>query len=192
MLNLSRLRETLEHRFWSLSGGDLIATAALMGHTRKVADNYYLVCTHQTRENATFVGEALPNIYRSGEGSTNLPSKSPTGRCKDPYYGHKAPKNGGACDDFFACFTCTSYAIVGSAEDLHRLFSFYWFLEREMSNTRSNDWREEFRNIMSLINRFTEDRFDAGLLASAKEHARMEPLKFWAAYTLSSPEAVRG
>ncbi|NIF85781.1 hypothetical protein F3J24_20075 [Comamonas sp. Tr-654] len=192
VLNLSRLRKTVEHRLWSLSGGDLIATAALMGHTPKVADTHYLACTRQMRENATFVGEALPDIYRSGERVAEvvpiLPSKSPTGRCKDPYYGDKAPRNGAPCDDFFACFTCTSYAIVGSQEDLHRLFSFYWFLEREMSNTRSNEWREEFRNTMSLIDRFTADRFDAGLLTSAKERARMEPLKFWAAYTLSSLE----
>ncbi|UBQ43815.1 hypothetical protein [Comamonas thiooxydans] len=196
VLNLSRLRKTLEHRLWSLSGGDLIATAALMGHTPKVADTHYLTCTRQMRENATFVGEALPDIYRSGELVAKvvpiLPSKSPTGRCKDPYYGDKAPKNGAPCDDFFACFTCTSYAIVGSPEDLHRLFSFYWFLEREMSNTRSNEWREEFRNTMRLIDRFTADRFGAGLLTSAKERARMEPLKFWAAYTLSSPWGVHG
>lgn len=196
VLNLSRLRKTLEHRLWSLSGGDLIATAAFMGHSPKVADTHYLACTRQIRENATFVGEALPDVYRSGRKEKEvlpiLPSKSPTGRCKDPYYGDKAPKNGEACDDFFACFTCTSYAIVGSPEDLHRLFSFYWFLEREISHTRSNEWREEFRNTISLIDRFTADRFDAKLLASAKERARVEPLKFWADYTLSGQEVVHG
>lgn len=195
-LNFSRLRKTVEQRYWALSGGDLIATAALMGHDPKVADTHYLACTHQMRENATFVGEALPDIYRAGTAEHKvipiLPSKSPTGRCKDPYNGDKAPKNGEACDDFFSCFACSSYAIVGSADDLHRLFSFYWFLEREMSHTRSNDWREEFRHTMNLIDRFSADKFDAGLVTAAKERARMEPLKFWASYTLSSPEVVNG
>ena len=195
-LNLSRLRKTLEHRLWILSGGDLIATAALMGHDPKTADIHYLACTQQMRENATFVGEALPDIY--DQGSTDrkvipiLPGKSPTGRCKDPYHGDKAPKNGEPCDDFFSCFACKSYAVVGSPEDLHRLFSFYWFLEREMNHARTQHWREEFRNTMNLIDRFTADKFDADLVASAKERARTGPLKFWASYTLSSPEVVNG
>lgn len=195
-LNLSRLRKTLEHRLWALSGGDLIATAALMGHAPKVADTHYLACTHQMRENATFVGEALADVYRSGEAVKKvipiLPGKSPTGRCKDPYHGDKAPKNGEPCDDFFSCFACKSYAVVGSPEDLYRLFSFYWFLEREMNQAWTQDWREEFRNTMNLIDRFTVDKFDADLVAEAKQRAKVEPLKFWASYTLSSPEVVNG
>lgn len=195
-LNLSRLRKTVEHRYWTLSGGDLITTAALMGHDPKVADTHYLACTHQMRENATFVGEALPDIYRAGATEKKLvpilPGKSPTGRCKDPYNGAKAPKNGDPCDDFFSCFACSSYAIVGSPEDLHRLFSFYWFLEREMSHARSSEWREEFRHTMNLIDRFTADKFDAELVAAVRERARVEPLKFWAAYTLASQEVVNG
>ena len=195
-LNLSRLRKTVEQRYWALSGGDLITTAALMGHEPKVADTHYLACTQQMRENATFVGESLPDVYRSGAAERKVipiqPGKSPTGRCKDPYNGDKAPKNGEPCDDFFACFACSSYAIVGSPEDLHRLFSFYWFLEREMNHARSNEWRDEFRHTMNLIDRFTADKFDAELLAESKERARIEPLKFWAAYTLSSAEVING
>ncbi len=195
-LNLSRLRKTLENRYWAISGGDLIATAALMGHDPKVADTHYLACTQQMRENATFVGEALADIYRSGATVQKvipiLPGKSPTGRCKDPYQGDKAPKNGDPCDDFFSCFTCKSYAVVGSPEDLYRLFSFYWFLEREMNHARTQDWREEFRNTMNLIDRFTADKFDAQLVADAKARAKAEPLKFWASYTLSSAEVVHG
>ena len=195
-LNLSRLRKTLENRYWAISGGDLIATAALMGHDPKVADTHYLACTQQMRENATFVGEALADIYDQGEAGRKvipiLPGKSPTGRCKDPYNGDKAPKNGDPCDDFFSCFACNSYAIVGSPEDLHRLFSFYWFLEREMNHARTQDWREEFRNTMNLIDRFTADKFDAQLVTDAKARAKVEPLRFWASYTLSSVEVVHG
>lgn len=195
-LNLSRLRKTLENRYWAISGGDLIATAALMGHDPKVADTHYLACTQQMRENATFVGEALPDIYDKGEAIKKvipiLPGKSPTGRCKDPYQGDKAPKNGEPCDDFFSCFACKSYAVVGSPEDLHRLFSFYWFLKREMNHARTQDWREEFRNTMNLIDRFTADKFDAQSVADAKARAKAEPLKIWASYSLSSAEVVHG
>lgn len=189
-LNLSRLRKTVEMRLFDLSGGDLIATAALMGHEPKVADTHYLACTQQMRENATFVGEALPDIYRNGDSKiipiTVLPGKTPAGRCKDPYQGDKAPKNGTPCDDFFSCFACTSYAITGSPDDLHRLFSFYFFLEREMHHGKSEKWRTEFRHTMLLIDRFTADKFDAEVVAAARERARTEPIRFWAAYTLSA------
>lgn len=194
-LNLSRLRKTLEHRLFDLSGGDLIATASVMGHSPMVADTHYLACTQQMRENATFVGEALPGIYRAGEDGKKvaqiLPGQSPTGRCKDPYQGDKAPKNGEPCDDFFSCFACRSYAIVGSAEDLHRLFSFYFFLEREMHHARTEDWRSEFRHTMNLIDCFTADTFDPAMVAAARERARLVPLAFWASYSLSE-EAPHG
>lgn len=191
-LNLSRLRKTLEQRLWVLSGGDLIATAALMGHHPTVADSHYLSCTQKIRENATFVGEALAEIYEKGpsdEGVTPvLPGKSPTGRCKDPYNGDKAPKNGKPCDDFLSCFACSSYTIVGSPDDLYRLFSFYWFLEREITRARTADWQAEFRNTINLIDRFTADKFDAESVVAAKARAKSEPLPFWAAYSLNDME----
>lgn len=193
-LNLSRLRKTVEMRLFDLSGGDLIATAALMGHDPKVADTHYLACTQQMRENATFVGEVLLDIYLAGADERKvipiLPNKTPAGRCKDPYQGDEAPKDGTACDDFFSCFACTSYAITGSADDLHRLFSFYFFLEREMHHAKTDDWRIEFRNTMLLIDRFTADKFDAQAVKAARERARTAPIGFWAAYALS--EAVNG
>ncbi|NBW52090.1 MAG: hypothetical protein EBR49_18750, partial [Betaproteobacteria bacterium] len=191
-LNLSRLRKTVEMRLYDLSGGDVIATAALMGHAPQVADVHYLACTQQMRENATFVGEALPDIYERGLDASKvipiLPGKTPTGRCKDPYQGDKAPKDGSACDAFFSCFACTSYAITGSPDDLHRLFSFYFFLELEMNKARTDDWRSEFRNTMLLIDRFTADKFDPEVVRAARERARVEPLRFWASYALTEPK----
>jgi hypothetical protein len=82
---------------------------------------------------------------------------------------------------------CTSYAITGSPDDLHRLFSFYFFLEREMHKARSNDWRALFRNTMLLIDRFTADKFDAAGVAQARERARTAPLRFWASYSITEP-----
>lgn len=193
-LNLSRLRKTVEMRLFDLSGGDLIATAALTGHDPKVADTHYLACTQQMRENATFVGEVLPDLYRNGdmEGKVVpiLLDETPAGRCKDPFQGEKAPKDGSPCDDFFACFACSSYAITGAPDDLHRLFSFYFFLEREMHHAKTQDWRAEFRHTMMLIDRFTADKFDAKAVTAARERARTAPIGFWAAYSLS--EAVNG
>lgn len=191
-INSSRLRKTMEDRLWQLSGGDLIVTAALMGHTPQVADNHYLACTNSMREDATFVGEALPDIYRNGEqGDDNgkvIPivpiTRTRVGGCKDPYYGDKAPRDGTPCDDFFACFSCRSYAIVGAPDDLHRLFSFYWFLEREKEHARSSDWRTQFHHTMRLIDAFTVGNFDSALVQAAKERARVDPHIFWKSYVI--------
>lgn len=191
-VNLQRLRKTMENRLFDLSGGDLIATALVMGHTPKVADSHYLACTAEMRCNATFVGEALPGIYERGAGVEQAEHRkivpittlgnTPVGRCKDSLNGDKAPKNGTHCFDFFSCVTCRSYAIVGSAKDLHRLFSFYWFVKAELEHARSGDWAEKFANTVTLIDAFTRDKFDANVVAQAKEKARLEPLKFWKVY----------
>ena len=48
---------------------------------------------------------------------------------------------------------------------------------------------------MTLIDAFTRDKFDANVVASAKEKARLEPLKFWKAYQAgraTEAEALHG
>lgn len=191
-VNTSRLRKTFENRLWHLSNGDLFTVAGIMGHTPVVADRYYLQCTDEMRKNATFVGEALPDIYRgtyvdkAADEQIVIPVRplenTPVGSCKDSLNGDKAPKDGTHCADFFSCFSCRSYAVVGAKKDLHRLFSFYWFLDAERQRARSREWAEEFTVIMALIDAVTQDKFDAALVAQAQESARVEPLNFWKSY----------
>ena len=56
-----------------------------MGHTPQVADTHYLSCTNEMRENATFVGEALPSIYRNG---ANGRANGKAIQCLLQYFGH--------------------------------------------------------------------------------------------------------
>lgn len=191
-MNISRLRKTLESRLWMLSDGDLFAVSSIMGHTPNVADIHYLKCTDEMRKNATFVGEALPDIFRGAMDELGqrrvIPihklENTPLGSCKDPINGDKAPKDGSYCSNFFSCFSCRSYAIVGSPKDLHRLFSFYWFLDIERIRTQSREWREQFLVMMTLIDSFTLDKFDSLLVGEAKAEARLNPIKFWKSYQL--------
>jgi hypothetical protein len=186
VLNNRRLRATLESRLWKLSNGDLITVAALMGQTPQVADRYYLAVTPEIRANAAVVSEALPGIYRTGSQPTAAPPSQPTpaGGCSDPIHGDHAPKDGTtACADFLSCLQCRSYAVVGTKEDLHRLFSFYWYLDGECQRMRSGEWKEHFAWQMSLIDVFTLDKFDPDLVEDAKETARTAPLKFWRLYS---------
>jgi hypothetical protein len=188
-VTLSRLRKTVEMRLFDLSGGDLIATAALMGHDPKVADTHYLACTQQMREDAAFLGEVLPELHRSGQAGF-IPikrlDKTPSGLCKDSLFGDKAPKTGGDdyCGEFLSCFSCRSYAITGHPDDLLRLFQTYNFLGLEVENASSDTWRVHYRNTMNLIDRFALDKFGADAVAQAKARAKAQPSKFWSSYSL--------
>lgn len=180
-LNTSRLRKTMENRLWQLSNGDLFTVAALMGHTPAVAEQSYLRVTEEMRRNAAFVGEGLANAYRGAQ--AHQIERTPVGNCLDTLHGHRAPGNGTHCTDFLSCLGCRSFVIVGSKEDLHRLFSFYWFLEAEGRATRSREWAEHFLLLRTQIDAFTLDKFDEALVEEAKEAARVRPLKFWSQYT---------
>jgi hypothetical protein len=185
-LNNQRLRVTLENRLWKLSNGDLFTVASVMGHGPRVADQHYLAVTAEMRTHATIVGEALPGIYR-GEAVDELPKieNTPVGGCKDSLYGELAPKDGvNHCMDFLSCFRCRSYAVVGSDRDLHRLFSFYWFLAAERQRIASRAWREHFAYLMTLIDAFTLDKFDSKLVKRAKAQAKAKPLGFWKNYQM--------
>jgi hypothetical protein len=179
-LNTSRLRKTMENRLWRLSNGDLFTVAALMGHTPAVAEQSYLRVTDDMRRNAAFVGEALADTYR-GTQPTRL-EPTPVGNCVDTVRGHRAPGDGTHCTDFLSCLGCRSFAIVGSKQDLHRLFSFYWFLHAESRAARGSDWTEHFLLLRTQIDAFTLDKFDEALVEQAKEEARVRPLKFWSQY----------
>lgn len=190
-----RLRKTVESKLWQLSDGDLIAVAAAIGHTPKVADYHYLRLTDDMKADAArFVGLALPEILRgnNSEGKTSMPmsirntvQNTPVGRCANSEYGKLAPKNGvDHCDRFTECLTCPTYVVVGSVKDLHRLFSFQEFMRAEieyMSAPDMEEWREHRRNLIDLVDRFTSARFSASVVSAAKAMAATSPHPFWAA-----------
>lgn len=190
-LNISRLRKTMENRLWLLSNGDLFTVSLIMGHTPKVADEDYLHVTPAMRQNATIVGEALPQMYRSGAETKDTQrwnklklESTPVGSCKDSLFGDLAPKNGiNHCMDFTTCFQCRAFAVVGSLEDLHRLFSFYWFTHKEMERTDSQEWREQFAWTIAQIDAFTKSNFDINLVNEAKQLAKDKPHPFWRDYS---------
>ena len=185
VLNNRRLRVTLENRLWALSNGDLITVAGLMRHTPRTADESYLAVTDEMREQATIVHEDLVTVYRNGQQPATL-APTPVGGCENTLFGEHAPKDGANhCADFLSCLGCRSYAIVGSPRDLHRLFSFYGFLEEEKQSASSAEWVTYFSWLQSLIDAFTNEKFEPSLVDEARERARVEPLKFWKNYASS-------
>jgi hypothetical protein len=198
VLNLSRLRKTLENRLWRLSGGDPFAVARLMGHSVRVADHHYLLPTPEMERNHKFLGEALVATW-SGRHTTDVgdPSRTviaentPVGRCKDPWAGELAPKDGKPCMDFLSCFRCASYVIVEEEADLYRLYSFYWFLVRERARVGASRWAKVYGWIVRLIDEQVTARFDGGRVKAAREKARVDPHPFWRdTNTLEAARAV--
>ena len=179
-VTLGRLRKTMENRLWKLSNGDLLAVSAVMGHTPQVADNHYLRLDEQTKvEGAKFIGLALPAKLR---GAHLVPT--PTGSCNDSLHGARAPKDGAThCTEFTHCLGCPSYVIVGSLDDLHRLFSFQRFLMAEIDYYPAADWQQwqmHHHDLIAHIDRIVSDHFTPELVTQAKERADRELHPFWA------------
>jgi hypothetical protein len=179
-VTLGRLRKTMENRIWKLSDGDLLAVSAVMGHSPQVADNHYLRLDKRTKaEGAIFIGEALPAKLR---GQDLVPT--PTGSCKDSLQGALAPKDGSThCAEFTHCLGCPSYAIVGTVQDLHRLFSFQRFLMSEMDYYATGEWHEwrgHHHDLIAQIDRIAIENFFPELVEQAKALAEKDPHPFWA------------
>ncbi|MBP2697672.1 hypothetical protein [Pseudomonas aeruginosa] len=179
-VSLSRLRATMESRLWKLSGGDILEVSTVMGHSPIVADNHYLKINDEIKvEGATFVGDALPDKLRGID-----VTPTPPGGCKDTLYGSRAPKDGlNHCDEFIHCLGCPSYAIVGTLDDLYRLFSYQQFLHAEIEYFLTDEWeawRKRQYNYIQLIDEFTSRKFDSALVNQAKAKAQAAPHPFWA------------
>jgi len=185
-LNVSRLRKTLANRVWRLSGGDPFAVARMMGHSARISDRHYLLPTPEMERNHKFVGEALVASWSGREKARpagdpiRVPGEqTPVGRCRDPYNGALAPKDGRACMDFLSCFRCPSYVLVEEAADLWRLYSFYWFLIGERSRVGASRWAKVYGWIVRLIDEQVTACFDSARVKAARERARIQPHPFW-------------
>lgn len=179
-VTLGRLRKTMENRLWKLSDGDLLSVATVMGHSPQVADNHYLRLDERTKaEGAKFIGEALPSKLR---GEDLVPT--PTGSCKDSLRGALAPKDGSThCAEFTHCLGCSSYAIVGTVNDLYRLFSFQRFLMSEVNYYATgewNQWQRHHQDLIAQIDRIAGDNFFPEIVMQAKALAEKAPHSFWA------------
>lgn len=188
VLNLSRLRKTLEHRLWRLSDGDLTTVAALMNQTIKVADRDYLrLDDRELAEAAVFIADELTGALRSKGDSVESGAtleNTPAGRCRNTLFGDRAPKDGtNHCDQFVHCFGCPSFAIVGTVADLHRLFSYQEFLRTEnayFGSAEWDDWRTRNERIIAFIDRFVVKNFARDLVAEARQLCERQPHRFWA------------
>jgi len=175
-VTISRLRATFINRLWVLSGNDPVITAKLGGHTLKVSNDHYLQATPDMQRNHKFMGDVL--VQELLEGSLGKASdNTPVGKCRDPLYGDKAPKNGENCTDYLSCFRCQSCVITG--DDLYRLFSFYWLIVKERNTIGARNWGKVYAHIIRVIDRQIAPQFPANKVEAAKTQAKTNPHPFW-------------
>lgn len=191
-LNVSRLRKTFANRIFELTDGDLATTAAALGNTPRVADRNYLAPGEDARRNWQFMGELLvQELLTQTIGATY--KDTPTGRCADPVNGQYAPKREGAtCMNFMNCLRCKHYAVT--AEDLHKLFSFYFRVLSERSRMDKRRWAREYAHIPRLIDHYIiaeglrRGTFKTAAVEAARERARTDPHPFWSVDLIDSLE----
>lgn len=192
-INISRLRKTFANRIFELTDGDLAITASALGNTPRVADQNYLAPSESARRNWQFMGEILvEELLAATIGATY--KENPLGRCADPVNGQFAPKREGAtCMNFMNCLRCKHYVVT--AEDLYKLFSFYFRVLAERSRMDKRRWAREYAHIPRLIDHYIiaeglrRGTFKAAAVDDAREHARTQPHPFWSVDLIDSLEA---
>ena len=191
-INISRLRKTFANRIFELTDGDLATTAVALGNTPRVADQNYLAPGEVARRNWQFMGEVLvQEMLTQTIGATY--TNTPMGRCADPVNGQYAPKREGAtCMNFINCLRCSHYAVT--AEDLYKLFSFYFRVLAERSRMNKRRWAREYAHIPRLIDHYIvaeglrRGTFKAAAVEAARERARTLPHPFWSVELIDSLE----
>lgn len=181
-MNVSRLRKTFINRIYDILEGDAIATAAAADNTPQVTGTHYLRPSDHAARNWRFMGLALTEeLLTATLGATE---KTPLGRCTDNKSGQFAPKKGNAvCMNFLDCVRCRNYVIT--ADDLYRLFSFYFRLYSERAKMGQLKWEKDFRHIIRIIDRdiitvgLREKIFKKADVDVARERARIDPHPFW-------------
>lgn len=191
-INISRLRKTFANRIFDLSDGNLATTSAALGNTPRVADQNYLAPTEAARRNWQFMGQVLVQELLSATiGATY--KDTPLGHCADPVHGQFAPKRAGAtCMNFMNCLRCKHYAVT--AEDLYKLFSFYFRVLTERSRMDRRRWAREYAHIPRLIDHYIiaegvrRGTFKIAVVEAARERARLQPHPFWSVDLIDSLE----
>ena len=202
-VNLSRLRKSRFDRALRTADGDIAITANLMGNTPRVAGvNYPSMNEARKADAASFMNGDYTVLMRAeaqaprgneirpvqvepfkvGKGSISAPpSPTPVSACSDSISGEHAPNDGRShCDRYVMCLFCSSFAIVGTVDELWRLFSFQMFAQAELdyldealgpertTDGLLEDLRDRYRVVIPYIDDFTQRQFARSRVAQAR------------------------
>lgn len=220
LLNTSRLRKSWFDRIFRIADGNLAVTANLMGNTPQVSGvNYPSMNTARQADAADFMNEDYIGMMRGWSESPNghkpihlteikqvdeVQSSTPVAGCSDALGGEYAPKNGNPCDRFVMCLFCNSFAIVGTVDELWRLFSFQAFARVELAYLEERlgpepkdderlevlqDLRDRYRLAIPYIDSFTRQQFPPSRVAEARAKTAAGLHPFWTVQMVRSRRA---
>lgn len=217
-LNFSRMRKASFDRAMRVADGNLTITANLLGNTPRVAAAHYATMNDARQaEAAGFMNDDYTELVRSGPAVgggehrgplhviTIQPPKAahsttpntqaentPVSRCTDTLNGEHAPRDGvNHCERYVMCLFCSSFAIVGTIDELWRLFSFQAFAKAELefldatlglqrtSDDVVEDLRDRYRLAIPFIDDFTQRQFPARNVRQARAKAEAGLHPFW-------------
>ena len=181
-INVSRLRKTFVNRVYEILDGDIAGTAAVAGNTVRVTDVSYLRPGENAAQNWRFLGLALTQeLLTATLGATE---RTPVGQCSDVHTGEFAPKKDSeVCMSFLNCVRCRNYVVT--ADDLYRVFSFYWRVLAERAKMNVVRWQRQLAHIVRVIERDIADAgvsrgtFRREIVDRERERARLNPHPFW-------------
>jgi len=213
-LNLSRLRKSRFDRALRTADGDIAITANLMGNTPRVAGaNYPSMNAARKAEAASFMNGDYTALMRTEgqvprgaeiqsvqvrpfklgkDGASALPTPTPVSACSDSISGEHAPNDGHShCDRYVMCLFCSSFAIVGTVDELWRLFSFQMFAQAELdyldealgaertADGMLEDLRDRYRVAIPYIDDFTQRQFARSGVAQARARTASGLHPYW-------------
>lgn len=183
-LNTSRLRATFANRIFEILDGDLIGTARAIGSTPRTTDNNYMAVTAESKKNWRFMGEILVEELLSNTiGATY--QKTPIAKCSDNTSGRYISTKDEMCTSFLNCIRCNHFVIT--AEDLYKLFSFYYRVYHERTRMNAKRWTKELSHIPRIIDNYIiaeglrRGAFKQSQVEKAKALAQECPHPFWRA-----------
>ena len=214
-VNLSRLRKSSFDRALRIADGNMVITANLMGNTPRIASKHYPSMNDSRKaEAAGFMNDDYTASMRANgqavqrseprpvhvhpfkaprDSATNgLLTPTPVSSCQDSIGGEHAPHDGRShCDRYVMCLFCSSFAIVGTVDELWRLFSFQAFAKAELKylddtlgpertpDDSLEDLRDRYRVAIPYMDDFTQRQFARSRVAQARAMAATGAHPYW-------------
>jgi len=197
-LNLRRMRPTFAHALLRINGGDLrdlqrrlnhknITTT--MGYLDPEQDEFKSSFKHQglvmqlwvkgvAGISETEIAEKLNITIDEAKKVISGANSMLVGSCKNPLDSPFNKNSESACTNFMACFRCPNQIIM--QDDLHKVFSFYWYLLKKKPMISDKAWEKAYAWIIRIIDEDIVPQIDPKLDINAlKENAKINPHPAW-------------
>jgi len=192
-LNISRFRKTFANRVYEILDGDIYGVASALGNTARVTDTNYLAASLESKKKWRFMGEILVSeLLTKTIGATY--HQTPVAKCSNGSNTPDPNEKQGLCTSFLNCLRCRHFVIT--AEDLYKLFSFYFRIYSERNIISKHRWEKELSHIPRLIDIYViaeglrRGIFKQQQVDDAKALAHKNPHPFWSADTIPTLEVI--